>query len=451
MVKRLSGLLLMVLVLSSAATLIADGEIVYIELDGMIHNVTASYTEKAIDKGNESNAELIIIQINTPGGYATSMEIIIRKIMSSEVPVAVFIGPSGAKAASAGFFIALAADIVIMAPGTNTGAAHPVMVPLIPVNVPEEEDDQDNDKKSEKKKSESQSRIMAEKVLKDSIAYIKSLARARGRNIDLAVKAVAESESYEAELALKEGLIEFICNDIVDIQDKLDGYEVTRLDKTKKKLNLKGKLVRTIEMSWKDRFLSSLANPTLVFLLLIIAAVGIYAEFTHPGIIFPGVIGFVSLILFFFSAQILPVRFVGVLLILVAVILFILEVKIASLGLLTLGGIICMVLGGILLIDTPFPEIRVLLITIIPVDLSVAVIVTFLTTLIIRSFKRKVVTGITGMVGQSAVVSMKLNPDGKVFIDGEIWNAVSETVINKGEDVIIEKVDGMTLQVRKKQ
>ncbi len=441
---------LTVILFSFLCSFAFTGDIVHITIEGMIHNVTADYVEREFDEANENDAELIILQINTPGGYANSMEVIIRKIMNSRAPVVVYIGPSGAKAASAGFFIALSADVVAMAPGTNTGAAHPVMVPIIPTDIPNPEEDDKENKDEKKEKTASQQEVMAEKVLKDSIAYIKSLAQARGRNIDLAVKAVAESESYEANKALKEGLVEFICNDVNDIIEQLDGYEVTRLDKSKQKLDLKGKQIVTREMGWKEKFLSALANPTLVFLLLIIAAVGIYAEFTHPGTIFPGVIGFISLILFFFAAQILPIRFVGVLLVLVAVILFVLEFKITSFGLLTIGGTICMVLGGILLIDSPLPEFRVPIITIIPIVVTAAVIISFLTALVIQSLRSGVVTGESALVGETAVVVQTLNPEGKVFISGEIWNAESPEKIKKDDEVIIEKVDGMKLHVKKK-
>ena len=432
-----------------SSVLFAAGNIAHIKLEGMIHNVAASFVEKSINKAVEKDVELIVLQINTPGGYSESMEIIIRKIMGSPIPVAVFVGPAGAKAASAGFFIAMSADVVVMSPGTNMGAAHPVIVPMIPTGAPEPGDDEEQDEARKRQKARDD--IMSEKVLNDAIAYMKSIVGARKRNIDMALKAVTESKSYTAEEAMGGNLSDFICTGIKDIRRKMDGYEVTRLDGSREKLELKDAGVINIEMSWKDEFLSSLANPTLVFLLLIIAAVGIYAEFTHPGTIFPGAIGFISLILFFFAAQIMPIRVVGILLILTAVVLFVLEVKITSFGLLTIGGIICMVLGGILLIDSPIPEFRVPIIAILPIVAAVAVIVIFLTTLVVKSFKRKTVTGDAGMIGAEGVVTAPLNPEGKVFLFGEIWDAEADTNIKKKEKIIVDKVDGMKLYVKRKK
>jgi membrane-bound serine protease (ClpP class) len=421
-----------------------SSEIILIRWEGMIHNVTSSYIEKGLDRAEKDNASLVIFELNTPGGYSDSMEKIIRKIMGSKIPVVVFIGPSGAKAASAGFFIAMSADAVVMAPGTNTGAAHPVMVPIIPTSIPSD------DENEQKKKEKSQDQIMGEKVLKDSIAYMKSLVGARKRNIDLAVKAVSESDSYTAEEALKGGLIDFIANNVDEALSKLEGYTITRVNGEKIVLHLRGKQLTVIEMGWKENFLNSIANPTLIFLFLIIAAVGIYAEFTHPGAILPGTIGFISLILFFFAAQILPINVVGLLLILTAVILFILEFKVVSFGLLTVGGIVCMILGGMLLIDTPQPELRVPIIAIIPIAVAVAAIVSFLTYLVIKSLRKKVVTGTKGLIGLEATVTVPLTPEGKVFVQGEIWNATAVEKIKKDEIVIIEKVDEMKLHVKKK-
>lgn len=421
---KVKEFLFVLIILLLCQVVMAENSIYYIKYEGAIHNVASSYLSKWIEEANNRTSELIIIELNTPGGYATSMEMIIRQIMSSRTPVVVFIGPSGSKAASAGFFIAMAADIVVMAPGTNTGAAHPVMVPIIPTEIPQGDKD-DEEKKEKEKARTSQQEIMAEKVLKDSIAYIKSVVKARGRNIDASIKAVTDSESYSAEEALELGLVEFICINKDEIIERLHEYKVKRLDGSVETISLKNRPIKIVEMSWKDNLLKALANPTLIFLLLIMTAVGIYAEFTHPGAIFPGVIGFVSLILFFFSAQILPIRFVGVLLILVAVILFILEFKITSFGLLTVGGVICMVLGGLLLIDSPIPEFRVPVIAIIPIVLAVTVIISFLTALVIKSMNRKVTTGDSGMIGKEAVVTVALNPAGKIYLMGEVWNAMS--------------------------
>jgi membrane-bound serine protease (ClpP class) len=428
----------------TTALVFPGSKIILIRWEGMIHNVASSYIENGLAKAGKENAELVILELNTPGGYSDSMELIIRKIMGSKVPVAVFIGPSGAKAASAGFFIAMSADAVIMAPGTNTGAAHPVMIPIIPTSVPS------GNENGEKPKEKTQDEIMGEKVLKDSVAYMKSLVGARKRNIDLAVKAVSESDSYTADEALKGGLIDFIANSVDELISKLDGYTITRVNGQKIKLDLKGKQVEIIEMGWKENFLSSIANPTLIFLFLIIAAVGIYAEFTHPGAILPGTIGFISLILFFFAAQILPVNIIGMLLILTAIVLFILEFKVVSFGLLTVGGIVCMILGGILLINTPQPELRVPIIAIIPIAAAVAGIVSFLTYLVIKSIRKKVVTGSQALVGSEAVVTVALAPEGNVYVNGEIWSATGDERIKKDEKVVIERVDEMMLYVRRK-
>lgn len=440
--KRFKFIFLLMIFYSSA--IFASSNIVLIRWEGMIHGITSSYIEKGIVKAESDDASLVILEINTPGGYSDSMEKIIRKIMGSKVPVVVFIGPSGAKAASAGFFIAMSADAVVMAPGTNTGAAHPVMVPIIPTSIPSGEDEE------QKSKQKSQDEIMGEKVLKDSVAYMKSIVGARKRNIDLAIKAVSESDSYTAEEALKGGLIDMIAMNVDEAVAKLDGFTITRVNGEKTVLHLRGKPIEIIQMGWKENFLNSIANPTLIFLFLIIAAIGIYAEFTHPGAILPGTIGFISLILFFFAAQILPINIVGLLLILTAIILFILEFKVVSFGLLTVGGIVCMILGGLLLIDTPQPEFKVPVLAIIPIAVAVAAIVSFLTYLVIKSIRRKVVTGTQGLIGEEAVVTVPLMPEGKVFVQGEIWNAKANEKIKKDEIVIIEKVTEMMLFVRKK-
>lgn len=357
------------------------------------------------------------------------MREIIERILSSKTPVAVFVSPSGARAASAGFFIAIASDIFVMAPGTNTGAAHPVGISIT---------GQEMDK------------TMEEKVTHDAASYIKTLAEKRGRNMKLAEDAVRKSLSYTEEEALKGKLIDLIAKDEQEIISYFDGKSIKRFDGEEVTLKLKEEAIVEIPMTARQKFLITISNPNLAYILLMLGLLGLYFEFSNPGSILPGVLGAICLLLAIFSFQILPINYVGLILILLAIGLFILELKVQSYGILSVGGIIAMVIGSIMLINTPIPELRPSLKFIIPVAVGISLIFIFLIALVIKAHLKKAYTGREGLVGEEGVARTDIDPEGKVFVHGEIWEAESLEKILKGTKVRVEEVmKGLKIRVTK--
>lgn len=400
-----------------------------ITIDAAIHPITSEYILNTIDRAEEANADLIIIVLNTPGGLDTSMREIIERILSSEVPVAAYVSPNGARAASAGFFISVACDLFIMAPGTNTGAAHPVGVSMTGQQMDE---------------------TMAEKVTNDAASYIKTIAEKRGRNTKMAEDAVRQSLSYTETEALEGDLIDLIAQDIPQIIDFFDGKTIKRFDGEEHLLELRGEQVIDIPMSARQKFLLTISNPNLAYILLMLGLLGLYFEFSNPGAILPGVLGGISLLLAIFSFQILPINYVGLILILLAIGLFILEIKIQSYGILSVGGIIAMVIGSIMLIDAPIPELRPSLKFIIPVAVGLSLIFLFLVIIAVRAHAKKVTTGKEGLVGEIGIAQSDLSPKGKVFVHGEIWNAEADEDIPKGTDVkVVEVLKNLKIKVTK--
>ena len=326
----------------------ARSEIPIVELDGVVHAVSAAHVVQAIERADAQHAPLVVIRIDTPGGLDSSMRQIVDKMLNCRTPVAVFVGPSGARAASAGFVIAIAADIAAMAPGTNIGAAHPV------AGIGQMDE------------------VMSKKVTSDAAAYIRGKAERRGRNVEMAEKAVVESKSFTEKEALELKLIDLVASDVDDLLAKLDGREVRRFDGTSLTLHLAGQRTVPVRMDWRQAILSAIARPEVLFLLLLGTLAGLGAEISHPGLIFPGVLGTLCLILFLFASQIIPVSGAGVLLIVLAVALFAAEVKVASYGLLTVGGLVAMILGAMMLVDSDLPELRVDPWTLLPVILVFA-------------------------------------------------------------------------------
>jgi membrane-bound serine protease (ClpP class) len=409
--------------------LFSQAAIFQVDLHAPIDSVTAEYVTQALARADAEGARLFIISLNTPGGLDSSMREIIERILAARTPVVAWVSPSGARAASAGLFIAVACDEFFMAPGTNTGAAHPVGMGLT---------------------GQSLDKTMSEKVTEDAAAYIKSLAERRGRNVALAEAAVRKSLSYTAEEALKGGLIDGLASSRAELIDQLDGKIVTRFSGLKETLRLKGQPIVEIPLSRRQKFLMTISNPNLAYLLLMFGLLGIYFEFAHPGAIFPGILGGISLILAFFAFQILPINYAGLALILLAVLLFILEIKVVSHGLLAIGGVVALLIGSIMLIRSNVPEMRPSLTFIIPVVIGFALIFLFIVTIAARAMRRKVQTGAEGLVGEIGTARTDLDPEGRVFVHGELWRAAAATAVPKGSRVRVVKVEkDMCLKVER--
>src|SRR5512140_1733543 len=361
------------LLLAAAA---ARAEVPVVELDGVVHAVSAAHVVQAIDRADASGAPLVVVRMNTPGGLDGAMRQIVDRMLSAKTPVAVFIAPSGARGASAGFVILEAADVAAMAPGTNTGAAHPVSI------------------------GGQMDEVMSKKVTSDAAAYIRGKAERRGRNVEMAEKAVVESKSFTEKEALELRLIDLVAKDVPDLLRQLDGRELKRFDGATVKLQLAGQHTVELKMDWRQAILSMIASPEVLFLLLLGALAGIGAEISHPGLIFPGVLGTLCLILFLFASQIIPVNWAGVLLVVLAIGLFAAEVKVHSYGLLTIGGLVAMILGAMMLVDSPLPELRVNVWRLAPVIVVFAAFVIALLRLVVQSQRRRPQTGAEGLAGQ---------------------------------------------------
>ena len=419
--KRLAVLLL---ALSVSVPASAAG-ILRLRLHDMIHPIAEEFIERGLDQAAGKNASAVVIELETPGGLDTSTRSIVEKIFKSKVPVIVYVTPSGARAASAGFFILQAADVAAMSPGTNTGAAHPVL-------LGEKLDD-----------------VMKMKLQNDAAAFMRTIAQRRGRNVPAAESAVREAKSFTEDEALQQKVIDVVAPDIGALLRSLDGRTVKRFDGTSIVLRTTGEPVTTLEMSPKQRFLAWLMDPNVAFILLSLGMLAIWAEFNHPGAILPGVVGVISIVLAVFALNLLPTRFAALALIVVAFGLFALEAKFTSYGILGTGGVVALVMGALLLVDGPIPEMRVSLMTALVVAIPVGVIAVFLMTLVLRSHGARVVTGVEAMVGEVGIARTTIAPDGKVFVRGELWNAAAEEPIGEGERVRVRSVSGLTVTVER--
>ncbi|MCK4727465.1 MAG: nodulation protein NfeD, partial [Desulfobacterales bacterium] len=398
----------------------AKGEIYVVKASGTINPGLADYLIRSMEKSSTEGAACLVIQLDTPGGLALSMRSIVMAILALEIPVVVYVSPSGARAASAGVMITLAADIAAMAPGTNIGAAHPV-------NLGQKE----------------MGKTMSEKVINDMVAYTKSIAEKRGRNSEWAEKAVRESVSVTEKEALELRVIDLIAQDLNDLLEKIDGREL----KDKGTLHTKGLKRVFLKETLRDKILKTLSDPNIAYLLMMIGMAGIYFELSHPGAIFPGVIGAISLILAFFAFQTLPINYAGILLIAVALILFILEMKVASYGLLSLGGIISLFLGSLMLFEGGAPELSLSWRVLIPTVIMVSGFFVILAGLVFRSQISKPRTGDKGLIGEVGVVKERLAPGGRIFVHGELWNAEAPEPIEAGAKVRVVGVDHLVLKV----
>jgi membrane-bound serine protease (ClpP class) len=403
----------------------ARAEIPVVELDGVVHAITAAHVVQAIDRADANGAPLLVVRMDTPGGLDSSMRQIVDRMLSCRTPVAVFVGASGARGASAGFVILVAADVAAMAPGTNVGAAHPV------AGLGQMDE------------------IMSKKVTSDAAAYIRGKAERRGRNVEMAEKAVVESKSFTEKEALEQKLIDLVAKDVPDLLAQLDGREVKRFDGSTVTLRLAGQTTVDVKMDWRQAILSTIARPEILFLLLLGALAGLGAEISHPGLVFPGVLGVLCLILFLFASQIIPVNWAGVLLVLLAIGLFAAEVKVASYGLLTVGGLVAMILGAMMLVDSSLPELRVDPWKLVPVILAFAAFTIVIVRLVLQAQRRRPQTGREGLVGQRGRAEGELLPEGWVIVQGERWRARADERVESGESVEVLSVEGLLLRVRK--
>jgi membrane-bound serine protease (ClpP class) len=410
-----------------ATSVAAANSIVKIRIDDTIQPITAEYIDRAIEHARQTNADAVLIELSTPGGLLDSTRTIIQTILASPVPVIIYVAPSGARAASAGFFILEAADVAAMAPGTNTGAAHPVTL------GGEKMDD-----------------TMKAKLENDSAAFMRSYVGPRGRNVQLAEAAVRESKSWTDQEALQQHLIDVVARDQNDLLHQLDGRTIKRFDGKTAKLHLAGDSIDELPMTLKQQILNFLLDPNIAFLVLAVGALALYAEFNHPGAIVPGVVGVVFILLALFALNLLPTRYASLTLILAAFVLFALEAKFATHGILGLGGIVLLTLGGLLLVDGPIPQMRVQLWTALGVSVPLGLITVFLMTIALRARRSKVVTGLQGMIGAVGEARSDIDPEGKVFVQGELWNAHAGSRVGIGEHVVVRKVEGLDLEVEKR-
>jgi membrane-bound serine protease (ClpP class) len=398
--------------------------VVEIKLDDIIEPVTAEYVENGITAANGEGAAAVLLELSTPGGLDTSMRDIIRAIISSRVPVIAYVSPSGSRAASAGFFILVSADVAAMAPGTNTGAAHPVL--MGDANV---------------------GKTMETKIENDAAAYIRSLAAKRGRNVQRAEQGVRDSKSFTDTEALNDHLIDLIANSPQDLLKSLDGRNVTRFDGSTTVLHLAGAAIVPFAMTQRERFLAHIADPNIAFILGALGVLCLYVEFTHPGMILPGVTGAVAIVLALYAFHMLPINYTGVLLIALALVLFGLDVKANSHGVLTAGGIISMVVGALILVESPLPGAQIHFSTALSVTLPVAVISAILLRLAVKASRNKAITGRQGMMDAVGVARTDLAPEGKVLIRGEFWDAQAAEPIPTGTRVRVRGMQGLKLIV----
>jgi len=401
-----------------------SGQVDLLTVDAVIGPISARVITGAIEEAQTDGAQALVIELNTPGGLDESMREIIKRILASEVPVIIYISPSGSRAASAGVFMTISAHVAAMAPGTNIGAAHPV-------NIGGEMDS-----------------VMSEKIANDAAAYIKTLANKRGRNAEWAQEAVYKSVSITEYEALEKNVIDIVATDIRDLLDKCEGRAV-ELPDTSVILATKGAQLKRIEISFANRILEVISNPNIAYILMTIGMMGLYFEFANPGAIIPGVVGAICLLLAFFAFSTLPINYAGLLLILLGLILFIAELKVVSHGVLTIGAIVSLFFGSIMLIETDVPYMDISLSVIIPMVAAIAAFFIFAIWLALRAQGRKVATGVEGMVGEVGTASTDIAAGGTVHIHGEYWNAQSEKPITKGDRIRVVGIEGLVLKVEK--
>ena len=406
------------------SSLPCSAEVLKIVINDTIQPITDEYIGRALAEAERNKDQAVLIELNTPGGLLESTRNITEKIVTSPVPVIIYVSPSGSRAASAGFFILQSADVAVMAPGTNTGAAHPVTI--------------GGGKMDD---------VMKEKIENDTAALMRSVVSKRGRNVEIAETAVRQSKSFTDGEALSQRLIDYIAPNERDIFRQLQGKTIKRFDGQTATLNLVGQPVRNYDMTLKQQILGYLMNPNVAFILLAIGVLALYAEFNHPGAVVPGTVGVVFILLAIFALNILPTRFAAAVMILAAFALFALEAKFATHGVLGIGGIVTLTLGGLLLVDGPIPEMRVHILTALAVSLPLGLITVFLMTIAVKARANKVTTGAQGMIGEIGMAQTNLDPYGKVFVHGEIWDARATSPVAAGQRVVVRTVQDLQLDV----
>lgn len=416
------------LIISIAAVIFfsfpARAEILKVVVNDTIQPISEEYIARAIAEARRRNDQALLIEMNTPGGLVDSTREIIEHITTSSVPVIIYVTPSGSRAASAGFFILESADIAAMAPGTNTGAAHPVIL--------------GGGKMDD---------VMKEKMENDAAALMRSVAARRGRNVEVAESTVRQSKSFTEQEALSQHLIDYVAANEDDLLRQIDGKTFKRFNGQDVTLKLSGQQISPFDMTLKEKILAYLMDPNVAFLPLAIGALSLYVEFNHPGAVIPGTVGVVFILVAAFALNLLPTRFAALVLILGAFALFAAEAKFVTHGVLTIGGIVLLTLGGLLLVDSPIPEMRVHLLTALAVSIPLGLITAFLMTIALRARRNKVVTGAQGLIGETGVAQSALSPQGKVFVHGELWDAVASSPLPAGQLVVVRRVDGLTLSV----
>jgi len=410
------------LFLFTALVLQAAPKVVAINVDGIISPVTVEIVGNVLDQANREDAAAVLIRLNTPGGLLDSTREINEKIVVSRVPVIAYVTPSGWRAASAGFFILQAADVASMAPGTNTGAASPVLL------------------------GQQMDPVMRSKVENDAAAWLRSMVTKRGHNAELAEKTIREAKAFTEKEALDDHLIDLVAPDEHHLMDQLDGREITRFDGRTQTLHTRDAEIDDYHLSARERIIESISGPNVGFILLVLGALGVYVEFTAPGLIFPGVAGGILALLGLSSLAVLPINWIGAALLLLGASLFILEAKFASHGILGTGGTVAMVLGALLLINGP-PEVRIRLVSALSVTIPFALITMFLVTLVVRARAGKAIMAEGGLIDMVGVARTPLEPGGKIFVHGEYWDAVSTAPVETGGRVRVVSVEGMKLHV----
>ena len=397
-------------------------QVIAVPVDGVVHPITVEIINHAIEQAQAQHAAVLLIRLDTPGGLLDATRQIIQQLSASPIPVVTYVTPSGARAASAGFFLLEAGDVAAMSPGTNTGAASPVLM------------------------GQQMDPVMREKVENDAAALLRSMTSRRGRNSQLAEDAVRKAKAFTEKEALDQKLIDLIASNEQQLFKDLDGREITRWDGRKEVLHVAGAIVTEVRTTLRERLISSIADPNIGFILLVLGALGIYVEFSSPGLIFAGVAGAILFLLGLSSLTILPVNWVGVALLLLSVTLFVLEAKFTSHGVLGIGGTISMVLGAMLLINGP-PEVRIHFTTAVAVAVPFAAITMFLVSIVIQARRNKVLTGADGMIGEEGITRTGLEPEGQVLVRGEIWDAVASANIPAGARVRVKGMAGLKLLV----
>jgi membrane-bound serine protease (ClpP class) len=400
------------------------------DVDAIIHPVSAEFMIQTMDAADRAGAALLVFRLETPGGLVDSTRRIITHMLAAKTPIAVFVGPSGARAASAGFILTIAADVAAMAPGTHIGAAHPVSGNGEPTDE-----------------------TMAKKAAEDVAAYARTLAEGRGRNVALSAEAVNDSRAFtEREaIAASPPLVDLVVASVPDLLRELDGREIRRFDGTSVTLRTAGATIVPIEMSQRQRILSAIAHPQIAFILLSLGVLGLTIELWSPGAVLPGVVGAISLVLAFFALQLLPVNYAGLLLLALGLVFLLLEIKVTSYGLLSVAGAGCLLVGAMMLIDAPEPDLRLSLSFVLPIVLAVAGITAFLVRLAVAAQRKGPVSGEAGLIGAvgEALQPIEAGGTGQIRVQGEIWRATAPDAIPPGARVRVAGIDGLTLIVNR--